>query len=518
MFNLDSAVGVEIRGNSLVFATVAKGFQGYVLSNCAVVEHYKELPHSDLYAWIQQFGEANGFDRENVILGLPRDQVVIRQIELPLDVEENLDQVVRFQVEKFQPIEEGQSYCDYMVLERDPEAKKILLQTIMVPKPYLDECLDLFHELNLYPAAIRVSSVGLFHIFSVHDDSYPKQHPCLVLDVPSDGVEFVLVGGPEKFLSEKVLVSQEDLTFQRLIQELDRFFADLELAGEGIEKIYLSGLLADRFIDDFREKFGDCELLCEKLNLKQNENSEDADMSGWLGAIGLAISGTSKSLPGKLNLIPPEKRVIAERPSLVTTLVLAGLLVIMGFAVATREYFQERRLLGQVEEQIQARQAQVDETMALRSQRDERRVELDELRDFMKGQQKVLLVLKELTERIPEGSFLQNLNVQGNRVSMTGFSNAASTLLRNLLDSQYLETVESRYITPDRTMQNRDKFSFEATVREDVLAKVEESTVGGRSSQGRPSQVGGTQTQRNRVAPPSRFGVLPPARWDGSIP
>ena len=56
MFNLDSAVGVQIRGNSLVFATVAKGFQDYVLKGCAVVEHYKELPHEDLSAWVQQFG------------------------------------------------------------------------------------------------------------------------------------------------------------------------------------------------------------------------------------------------------------------------------------------------------------------------------------------------------------------------------------------------------------------------------------------------------------------------------
>jgi len=132
----------------LVFATVAKGFQDYVLKGCAVVEHYRELPHEDLYAWVQQFGEDNGFDRENVILGLPREQVVIRQIELPLEVEENLDQVVRFQVDKFQPVEEGQSYCDYIVLERDVETKKIVLQTLMVPKPFLDECLDLFHELN----------------------------------------------------------------------------------------------------------------------------------------------------------------------------------------------------------------------------------------------------------------------------------------------------------------------------------------------------------------------------------
>ena len=80
----------------------------------------------------------------------------------------------------------------------------------------------------------------------------------------------------------------------------------------------------------------------------------------------------------------------------------------------------------------------------------------------------MLLVVKELTERIPEDSFLQNLNIQGDRVSMTGFSSSASALLKTLLDSEFLGNVESRYITPDRTMQNREKFSFEATVREEV--------------------------------------------------
>jgi general secretion pathway protein L len=449
-----------------VFATVAKGLQDYVLRGCGVVEHYKELPHSDLYAWVQQFAEANGFDRQNVILGLPRDQVVLRQIELPLDVEENLEQVVRFQVDKFQPVEEGQSYCDYIVLERDTEAKKIVLQTLMVPKPVVDECLDLFHELNLYPAAIRVSSVGLFHVFSAHEDSYPKKNPSLVVDLALDGVEFILVGGPEKFFSEKVLLDQDDLSFERLLQELERFFDHLDLADEGIEKIYLSGPLADHFIDDFRAKFGDCELLSERLNLKRNGDSGDSDMSSQLGAIGLAISGTSKSRPGKLNLIPPEKRVIAERPSLVATLLLVGLLVIMGLAVTVREYLQQRQFLGQVEAQIEALQARVDETMILRSQRDQQQAELDELRALITGQQRVLLVLKELTERIPENSFLQNLNIQGDRISMTGFSSSASALLKTLLDSQYLESVESRYITPDRTMQNREKFSFEATFRE----------------------------------------------------
>lgn len=463
MFNLDSAVGIEIHGNSLVFATVSKGLQDYALKNYDVLENYKELPPSDLHSWVQQYAESNGFNRENVILGLPRDQVVIRHVELPLDVEENLDQVVRIQVGRFEPLDEEESYYDYVVLDRDQDRKKILLQIVMVRRAYLEEQLHLLRGLNLYPAAVRVASVGLYQVFSAHDDGYPKKNPYLVAAINPDGVEFIFLAGREKFFSEKVAVSEDDLTFDRVLQELDRFFSHLDRADEGLAKIYLTGLLADRFVDDFRERFQDCELLSEKLNLKKL----DSDRVGLIDAVGLAVSGTSKSRPSRSNLIPPEKRLIAERSSLVPTLLLAALLVIMGFVVTTREYFQQSEFLNQIGSQIGALQPEADQVMDLREQVKERRAQLDELQNLMKGRQKVLLILQELTERIPETSFLQNLTVQGNRVSMTGFSDSASGLLKVLLDSEHLGTVESRYITPDRSMKNREKFSFQATVKEE---------------------------------------------------
>ena len=104
--------------------------------------------------------------------------------------------------------------------------------------------------------------------------------------------------------------------------------------------------------------------------------------------------------------------------------------------------------------------------MVIRQQIDQQQAQLEQLQDLMSGRQRVLLVLSELTERIPEDSFLQALNIQGERVSLTGFSDSASTLLKILLDSENLSTVESRYITPDRTKKDREKFSFEARIED----------------------------------------------------
>jgi hypothetical protein len=116
----------------------------------------------------------------------------------PIDVEENLDQVVRFQIEKFEPSEEERSYFDYVVVSRDEEQKKILLQIGMVRQAVLDEYLDLLGELKLDPAAARLSSLGLQQVFALHSDGFPKKEPVVVLDANPGSLEMI-VGQLERF-------------------------------------------------------------------------------------------------------------------------------------------------------------------------------------------------------------------------------------------------------------------------------------------------------------------------------
>ena len=95
MLNLDSGVGIEINDGHLVLAAVKKGLRTYSLKNHLIVENYKELAPADLQSRMQRFLSSNGFNRENVVLGIPREEVIVRNLELPSDVEENLDNFLR---------------------------------------------------------------------------------------------------------------------------------------------------------------------------------------------------------------------------------------------------------------------------------------------------------------------------------------------------------------------------------------------------------------------------------------
>ena len=464
MIQLDSALGIEIRADRLVLATVVKGFQGFALQNYGVLEHHQELPVSESQNWVQEYLQGKGVNRQNVIVGLPRNQVVIRHVELPLEVEENLDQVVRFQAERFEPLEKEQSYYDYVVADRDERREKIQLQIVMVRRGYLDEQLTLLKDLELYPSAIRISSTGLHQAFLAHQDGYPEEESGVVIEINPRNLEFVAVMGQERFSSAAVCLEEEDLSVERMADELDRFLSQADLPGEGLSHLYVGGVHGSRFLPDFRERFPECELLWEKLKL---ETQDGVVLDKLMAAIGLALSGMTKSSPAKLNLIPVDRRVIAEKLGLLPTLFLAGLLLILGSAVAGRSFVQQQRLLGQIDGQIRLHQSGADQAMKLREQIDQKKAQLEELQKLVKGRQRVLLVLSELTEIIPENSFLQALNIQGDRLSLTGYSDSASSLLKVLLLSKHLSTVESRYITPDPTNKEREKFSFVARVRED---------------------------------------------------
>ena len=464
MVFLDSALGVEVRADKLILATVRKGLQDYRLRAFTVIEEYRKLPLPELRDQLKQYLKSNGFNRENVVLGLPREEAVTRYIELPLEVEENLDQVVQLQLEKFEPSEEERSYHDYVVVQKDQDQKKIRLQLIMVPRGVLDEYLRIFRELKLYPTAVRLSSVGVYQLFSVHEEGFPEKNPYLVLKIDPDSVEMTMVTESSGLSSTKVFISPEDLSPERLVREVDTFLVQTALATDGLAKIYLTGPCGEQFLEEFRTRFEDCEPLVRKVRMKR-KNSSTSNLDPLVSAIGLAISQLARSRHTRFNLIPKEKRVVGTRPNLVPTILLAGLLAIMGVLLGARELFQTRGLIEQLQGESERRRPKMDRSFALREQVQQQQAELDELRNLMKGRQKALMVLKELTEEIPEDAFLQNLNVQGERINITGYADSASTLLPVLFGSNYFKSVESRYIVPDKSM-NKEKFNFELTIRE----------------------------------------------------
>jgi len=459
MLNMGTAAGIQILPDKLVLVNVRKGFQDFTVKQAAVLEDFRESSVADMRSSLRQQIQDGTVKRDSLVLGLPAEEVTLRLIELPIEVEENLEQVVRFQVEKFEPSEEEGSYYDYVVLSRDEAQKKIMLQIAMVRQSLLDGYLSLLKDLGLYPTAVRLSSLALHQILAIHKNGFPKKEPVVILDVNPGSVEIVLVVSAERFFAEKLDIPAEKLSADAIIRELYEFVSGLPLKTEGIARIYTAGTLGGDLLEQLRQRFSDCESLAAKLKVKGQLTRPEL-----LTAIGLATTTLSKSRSAKINLIPPDQRVIERKPSLIPTFVLVALLLVMAVTAGTREYKQSSKFVGRIEAEVHKLEPQVNEVLALKKQVEEKQKELDEIRTLMRGEQQVLNVMKDLTERLPDDTYLQNLNIERGQVIIFGFSNSAGALIPALRASNHYKSVLPKYTTKD-PITKKEKFNIEAALK-----------------------------------------------------
>ena len=90
---------------------------------------------------IDQFLKGQKLGRENIVLGIPRQDAIIRHLDLPREVADNLKQVVLYQVQAFEPTEEEKFYFDYASLS-GKEATRLLVLVVMIRKSVLDGYLE----------------------------------------------------------------------------------------------------------------------------------------------------------------------------------------------------------------------------------------------------------------------------------------------------------------------------------------------------------------------------------------
>lgn len=83
------------------------------------------------------------------VLCLPRPQVLLRRLKLPAAAENNLVQVLAFEMDRQTPFKADQVYSDQRIAERDPVSKALTVDLAVVPKATLDAELARLDALEL---------------------------------------------------------------------------------------------------------------------------------------------------------------------------------------------------------------------------------------------------------------------------------------------------------------------------------------------------------------------------------
>ncbi|HET6265167.1 MAG TPA: PilN domain-containing protein [Usitatibacter sp.] len=99
-------------------------------------------------AAIRQLLERAGETRGRARLRLAREQALVRRVTMPAATEENLSQVVAFEMDRLTPFRADDVYFDHRVVSRDAGAGQILVEVAVAPRDVVDAAVARMGELG----------------------------------------------------------------------------------------------------------------------------------------------------------------------------------------------------------------------------------------------------------------------------------------------------------------------------------------------------------------------------------
>jgi general secretion pathway protein L len=98
----------------------------------------------------QVLEELAGRTRE-VVLCLPADKVLVKTLTLPLVAEENLREVLGFEMDRQTPFSLDQVYYDHTLSARNPKTNTLTLDLVVTPRLFLDKLVTTLQGIGLSP-------------------------------------------------------------------------------------------------------------------------------------------------------------------------------------------------------------------------------------------------------------------------------------------------------------------------------------------------------------------------------
>ena len=277
---------------------------------------------TEVSSYIKELWTMNGFKKNNIILGLSNQDVMIRKILLPDLPKEKLDLLIPNHAQEYMPFSLEDSLVDYMVVgKREVQGVKNVEILLAAAKlPMVEDFYYCFDRLGLKIKDIKVSSLSLLNVIDQKDsdgvailvdisnnlgnlvvymDGYPRLARMLRVNLAqSTGLEPAKISTKMELL-EIVLSTWAQILYNEIRTSI-QYFQVQEDVGE-INKIMLSGC-GSRIMGLDIELQNNLGVPVESINPMQRIRTAkkypfDAQLIDFTTCIGLALAG----LEGKEN-------------------------------------------------------------------------------------------------------------------------------------------------------------------------------------------------------------------------
>ncbi|HYK89573.1 MAG TPA: PilN domain-containing protein [Acidobacteriota bacterium] len=461
MIYLKSSVGIEIRKDDLLISSLQSNFSAGVFTHFKRITDYCKRDRQEVRREVDQFFKAHQLDRSNVILGVPRGDVIIRHLDMPTEIADNLKQVVQYQVQSFEPTEEEKYYYDFVQVNANPGAKRLVVLLVMVKKSVLDGHLQVLRELGIKPKSVTSNSVALSNLLL--QSRRDLLHKTFILaQLTASGIEIIALRDGTLAYSRETPREDSGNWKELLLREVEEATGKVRMGPEDtIEKFVLAGDGAEEAQQLLRQDVPDCELIggCLRFEMPPANKTHVQEAAASLG---LAYSGLVRRPPIRLDLLPRELRSNQARwayvPAIILSLVNIGLLVALG----VQPIIQDRILARKLDQEIQSLRGRVERVQTIRSGTKALQQQIEYVEGIYRKRDMNLEVLRELTTILPQDTFLTMYRNSDGQIQLAGLSSSAPDLIPKLEQSPLIKDVAIQGTIFKDPQTGKDRFNFNA--------------------------------------------------------
>lgn len=518
-----NSIGLTVNDNRVVMVLLKKGLTGDPsLENYRLVSLEEVNPEDRediLLSNLEGFIDQNRGDRDNLFLSVPGNKVIFRRLSLPSPTEENLKEVLGFEMDRYTPFALEDVCFDFKIVKRDEERKLIDVLLMVVKKEVIEYYLKLLQRINIRARGIEVPSTALYNALvkkshgrrnglnkewvikgsewlkarswgkrlvtpldrfinkEAAEESLSEDGRRFLVHIADNSCELGVVRDNALIYSRCFHVSRRDAETvggETVREQADEIMAEIETtrmslgdADKGITQLIVSGNGVDQNLIDHLEEKGNIDArLMNVFNIHTGEAREEIPCLS--AAIGLALKGL-KGVAMDVNFIPRELRPKRKKNWSLICGVTIMVLLLLGLTSFTISFFvKERIYLAELSERVDALKDRVREVEQMQGEIADIENKMGSVEKIKEGDISKLTILKELTQIIPEEMWLTRFSYdekKGERkIDLSGYADAASEIIPILEESELFEDVKFKSSIVKDKKSDKEKFNLTAAV------------------------------------------------------
>jgi Tfp pilus assembly protein PilN len=437
-----TTTGIELGETDLTIAVVRNTFGKTRLIGVRRLDGFVKLDENERRKTLEEALKAHRIPGATVYLSLPRDQGIVRQIQLPVELKRKLPDIIKIQIETLSPWPVTEIYWDFAVEVPKKDQKLMTITIVIIPRTFLDPWIVFFKSAGLPLSGATLSSVARGHGISA---LWNEARPTIVLHREASYTEGTLINGSQlaAFTGPPV---ENDFAPTAVI---DRLLSAVRMSSSNDSRVWVSGKVENSAVEN---------------NPRLPLQDVKPESTKEFGSIATALMPLKQS-PFKSNLVPAELRYHESRRRLMPAVVMGVLVFAMSIGLFLREPYQNAIYGSELNTEIRKVSPKIKEVADQEKELDQLSQRFRALTSQIQSHDRVLESVGELARVLPGSTFVTNYSYQDGTITISGFAQSASEIQSLLEGSPLFKGVEfTNSVT--REASGKDRFTLKMVLED----------------------------------------------------